>query len=68
MKNEKTFLKVTSVIFRLYTNLLRSNLNKQCKNVNVTRIVTNYKIKKALKLLKRKMKMLLTSIKQIPYI
>ena len=38
--NEKTFLKITSVIFQLFTNLLRTNLNKNCENVYVIRIVT----------------------------
>ena len=28
------------VIFRLFTNFLRTNLNKKCKNVYVIRIVT----------------------------
>ena len=44
------------VIFRLFTNFLRTNLNKKCKNVYVIRIV--YKIKRTIKLLKRKIKML----------
>ena len=31
---------VILVILRLFTNLLRTNLNKKCKNVYVIRIVT----------------------------
>ena len=41
--NFKLNLKITSVIFRLFTNLLRTNLNKRCKNVYVIRIVIKYK-------------------------
>ena len=31
------------VIFGLFTNILRTNLNKKCKNVYVIRIVTRKK-------------------------
>ena len=31
------------VILRLFTNLLRTNLNKKCKNLYVIRIVTDKK-------------------------
>ena len=43
MINEKTSLKITSVIFRLFANLLQTNLNKKCKKLYVIRIVTRSK-------------------------
>ena len=43
MINEKESLKKTSVIFRLFTNLLQTNLNKKCKKIYVIRIVTRSK-------------------------
>ena len=36
----KNIFKNMSVIFRVFTNLLRTNTNKKCKNVYMTRTVT----------------------------
>ena len=44
-----------SVIFRLFTNLLQTNLKKKCKIVYAIRIVI---MKRTIKLLKRKIKTL----------
>ena len=40
INNKKTFLQIISVIFRLFTNLLWTNLNQKCKNVYVIGIFT----------------------------
>ena len=37
---ERKDIHKTLVIFRLFANLLRTNLNKNCKNVQVIKIVT----------------------------
>ena len=40
IRKKKYFFKIISAMFRLFTNLPRADLNKKCKKVYVTRMVT----------------------------